>query len=225
MLKQTPVIAIIDNSIKHLSLNCLNYFAERTPYRYTYHLPSHYGVETLLQATRIDGMVILGSNSNVSDRLDWHKDLSTFVINKLEQGIPSLGICFGHQLIADALGCTVDFIQNDQKKFSGSREIIFNHDYFNYFRKDEKLTLGYAHQQEIKKIPDDFIPFASSHLCEFEMIFHKQYPFWGVQGHPESDNGFIQRNMTPLPTDQEHHDILQGGDKVLKCFLSQFSLS
>lgn len=218
---KVPIIAVVDNSIEHLSLNCLNYFAERTSLRYTYHIPSFYGVQSLRQARKIDGLIILGSNSNVSDRLDWQKDLAKFVVEKLEKGIPTLGICFGHQLIADAFGAKVDFIDQSHSKRSGCHEITFEKNYIN-FTAGEKLTLGHAHKQEVKTLSNSLKKIASSSDCEFEMIIHKKLPFWGVQGHPESDRDFMQRNMTPIPIKADQQKILDGGDKVLKAFLSQF---
>lgn len=216
-----PIIAVIDNSIEHLSLNCLNYFAERTSFRYTYHIPSFYGIESLRQARQIDGMIILGSNSNVSDRLAWQKDLATFVLEKLEQDIPTLGICFGHQLIADAFGAQIDFIDQSHSKRSGCHKLIFEKDYIS-FSRGEELSLGYAHTQEIKTLPDSLEKIASSKDCDIEMIIHKKLPFWGVQGHPESDRDFMKRNMTPVPGKDDQQKILDGGDKILKAFLSQF---
>jgi GMP synthase (glutamine-hydrolysing) len=218
----TPIIAIIDNSINHLSLNTLNFFAQRTKLRYTYHIPSFYGIESLEELNQIDGMVILGSNSYVSDRLDWQKALAEFVVKHIEKNIPSLGICFGHQLIADAYGAKVDYVTTPEDHYSGARTVHFDRDALG-FSAGESVVLGYAHRQEVKTLPQDFIALAHSDVCKYEILKHKKFPYWSTQGHPEADRGFMQRTMSPVPSPEDQQKIISGGDKILKGFLSCYA--
>jgi GMP synthase-like glutamine amidotransferase len=55
-----------------------------------------------------DGIVITGSRQSVGDGSPWIDDLATLVVDAHEQDVPLVGICFGHQLIAHAMGGRVD---------------------------------------------------------------------------------------------------------------------
>jgi GMP synthase-like glutamine amidotransferase len=55
-----------------------------------------------------DGIVITGSRRSVGDDLPWIDDLVELVVRAHQRNVPVVGICFGHQLIAHALGGRVD---------------------------------------------------------------------------------------------------------------------
>jgi GMP synthase-like glutamine amidotransferase len=51
-----------------------------------------------------DGWLITGSRHGVYENLDWMLELEAFICDITEQKVPLVGICFGHQIIAQALG-------------------------------------------------------------------------------------------------------------------------
>lgn len=55
-----------------------------------------------------EGLLITGSRRSVDDDLPWIRDLGELIVAAYEQDVPVVGICFGHQLIAHALGGRVD---------------------------------------------------------------------------------------------------------------------
>lgn len=55
----------------------------------------------------VAGILITGSHAMVTDGLPWMQACAAWLRAALEQGIPVLGICFGHQLLAHALGGVV----------------------------------------------------------------------------------------------------------------------
>lgn len=56
----------------------------------------------------IDGFVVTGSRASVYWDEQWIDDLRPWTETALDRGIPALGICFGHQFLADTLGGEVE---------------------------------------------------------------------------------------------------------------------
>ncbi|MBG6245481.1 GMP synthase [Candidatus Symbiopectobacterium sp. 'North America'] len=63
--------------------------------------------ERLPQPDAVAGAVISGSWSMVTDRLDWSESTAAWLREAYQAQLPLLGVCYGHQLLADVLGGTV----------------------------------------------------------------------------------------------------------------------
>ena len=218
MPHKRKLIAIVDCSIKHQFIRCFNKLVETQNHQFTYHIPSFYGLSSLLMQKKFDGIIVLGSNSNVSDQFDWHIQLANFIQTKLKVGVPTLGICFGHQLIAHSFGATIDYVYEDKKKLAGPREITFLKDSYG-FKKNQSLTVGVAHYQEIKTLPKDLIQLATSPTIKYEVVTHKNLPFLGIQGHPESSVDFIRRNIEEEMEQPFMDQIIHGGETFIDHFI------
>lgn len=180
------LIAVLDNFIETPALKNFNELVENySKLRFTYHSPSLFGKETLSQLKKVDGIIIFGSKSHVFEKLSWHQDVLDFVIPKLESGTPTLGICFGHQLIASYYGCEVDYINQEEENFTEIRKL-------HLFEKNIELELSYAHVQCIKKLSNNFIHLGASSISHFDYIKHKTYPFTGIQAHPETSLEYLK---------------------------------
>ncbi|MGA1346176.1 MAG: type 1 glutamine amidotransferase [Ilumatobacteraceae bacterium] len=58
-------------------------------------------------ASECDGWVITGSRAGVYEQHDWIPPLVGLVRSAIEERVPTVGVCFGHQLVAHALGAPV----------------------------------------------------------------------------------------------------------------------
>ena len=56
------------------------------------------------QPTDWDGIVITGSPAMVSERAEWSETAAAWTRQAVEAQVPVLGVCYGHQLLAHALG-------------------------------------------------------------------------------------------------------------------------
>ena len=65
--------------------------------------------ETLPEPSLCSGVVITGSAAMVSDRHAWSEYVAQWLLQAIDYRLPVLGICYGHQLLAHALGGVVDF--------------------------------------------------------------------------------------------------------------------
>lgn len=186
-------IAIIDCSINTPSIVCFNRMQMASPIKLTYHHASKFGLESLKMAPA-NGYVILGSYSNVEDRYPWQRDLAGFAEEKLKQGTPVMGVCFGHQLMADRFGCWIEPNSEDRKtSFEGTRKIEIKTNRFGIEPKQTELFV--AHKFQIKKLSDQIEVIATSEDCPYDGIQHKTLPFVGFQAHPEGSTTFARESI------------------------------
>ena len=64
--------------------------------------------ETLPRPDRFGGLLITGSPASVRDEASWMDSLGRWALAAADAGVPVLGVCFGHQLLGEALGGRVE---------------------------------------------------------------------------------------------------------------------
>lgn len=66
--------------------------------------------EKLPDTKEIAGAIITGSGAMVTERLPWSEDTAAWIRGAVDAETPLFGVCFGHQLMAHALGGRVDYL-------------------------------------------------------------------------------------------------------------------
>ncbi|MCD8044131.1 MAG: type 1 glutamine amidotransferase [Tannerellaceae bacterium] len=131
--------------------------------------------------------LIPGSNSGAYEKKKWIKELICFIREANRKKVPMAGICFGHQVIAQALGGEV---QPSEKGWgTGIRTSrIIRSNGLEYF-PEGALSLHYNHHDQVIKLPPEAICFATSDFCPHEG-FQIGDHILTFQGHPEYTNEY-----------------------------------
>jgi GMP synthase (glutamine-hydrolysing) len=135
----------------------------------------------------LDGVVITGSHAMVTTREPWSERLADWLAGAVAGGIPVLGICFGHQLLAHALGGEVGFhpagpevgTVTVQSHPAARTDALFA-DLPPYFRAQA------FHFQTVRTLPPGARLLAGNNF-EPHHAFAYGESAWGVQFHPEFD--------------------------------------
>lgn len=182
----------------------------------SYHLPCILGMDSVYAREKqvsIGGILILGSSSHVSQHLPWQKELQTWLEKKVASAIPTLGICFGHQLIGHMFGAVVDKYKPGVK-LSGFRKVqIIAEPRLHMPNQEGELMV--SHEEVVKQLPRDFQLLAHSSEVEIDAFSHKNLPIWGWQAHIEADELFCKDMDLPA----NYSPKLKFGHSLLKHFL------
>lgn len=136
---------------------------------------------------RFSGVILTGSHAMVTEHRDWSLRTAAWIPAVIRSAIPLLGICYGHQLIAHALGGCVG--NNPRGRQFGTVSIT-KHASAETDPLFTDLPGSFAahtcHTQCALSLPADAICLAAS-----PMDAHQAYRIgdrtWGVQFHPEFD--------------------------------------
>ena len=159
----------------------------------------------------IGGLVITGSHAMVTDHEDWSERIADWLPGVVEQGIPTLGICYGHQLLAYALGGEVG--DNPNGLEFGTVDLHLN----GAAGKDalfgalpSPIQGQVCHAQAVLSLPPGARLLASSAMDPHSALVLGDCA-WGVQFHPEFDRDVLVEYIRTYRQDLQE----QGNDPDL----------
>jgi GMP synthase-like glutamine amidotransferase len=148
-----------------------------------------YNDEPLPPPDAQDAVVISGSRFGVYEEAPWMVELECFIRALFRAKIPIFGICFGHQIIAKAMGGSVEM--SDRGWGLGTKEYRLAP---NTYEFSGPLCAHAVHQDQIVKLPDNATVLGGNGHCPFAILGCDQAPVASVQFHPE----FTQSYLTDL---------------------------
>ena len=143
-------------------------------------------------AEGLAGVLVSGSGAMVTERLDWSERTAGWLRDAAEAGLPLFGICYGHQLLAHALGGAVDY--NPRGREMGTVELALadtaGADPL-FAGLPATLAAHATHLQTVTAPPPGATVLARSALDDCQ-AFRWGEATWGVQFHPEFSTGMMR---------------------------------
>lgn len=145
------------------------------------------------------GIVITGSPAMVSDRSAWSEAAAAWLRHAIEAGQPILGVCYGHQLLAHALGGHVDYHPQGRetgtvligKAAEAATDPLFG-------ATPQTFRAHASHQQSVLQLPPGAIVLARSAHDPHHAVRYAPN-VWGLQFHPEWSveimRGYMHRGL------------------------------
>lgn len=131
-----------------------------------------------------DGWLITGSKHGAYEDHAWIPPLEDFIRDTYADGRPLIGVCFGHQIIAQALGGKVE-------KFAGGWAVGRTE----YRIGDQTFALNAWHQDQVVEIPEGARVIGISDFCRNAALVYDTR-IWTIQPHPEFEPSFIDGLIT-----------------------------
>ncbi len=136
------------------------------------------------------GIIFTGGPNSVYDEKAPHIDPGVFSL-----GVPILGICYGCQLMAQALGGAVTPAQDDSAREYGKTHTYFDPSCRLFKGLPAESVTWMSHGDYMAKVPESFSLAAHSDSCPNVAIADEARGFYGVQFHPEVNHTEYGRDM------------------------------
>jgi len=148
----------------------------------------------------VKALILSGGPYSVDEKAEFLR-VASEVAELAKSGIPVLGICFGHQLIAYYMGSKLE--KGGRGEFGRTRVFVVSEDSL-FSSVPREFTAWMSHNDSVTELPEGFEVLAISENGVIAAYRHKEIPVYGVQFHPEV-------------THTEH------GSTILKNFLSMIA--
>lgn len=145
-----------------------------------------------------DGWLLTGSRHGAYEDHAFIPPLEDFIRRVHDAGVPMVGICFGHQIIAQALGGTV--VKHPGGWAVGAQDYDFG---------GQPVTLNAWHQDQVVALPPGAQVAGRNAFCENAALIYGDRAFT-VQAHPEFGDDFIQGLMDTRAKGVVPDDLLAG---------------
>ena len=153
-----------------------------------------YGDEFPVDAKACDGWIVTGSLHSAYEKLPWMLKLEALIREAIAGKQPVIGICFGHQIMATAMGGTVE------KAPSGKWGAAVHTYQIGVDAKDrpqwmgegtDSFSLQASHQDQVTVLPESGCLIAGNAFCPNGMIAYGDSGL-SMQLHPELESGIIE---------------------------------
>jgi GMP synthase-like glutamine amidotransferase len=132
--------------------------------------------------SQFDGWAISGSKNNVSENLSWMPKLKALILDAYGAKQPIVGICFGHQIIADAFGGNVERYEGGWGL--GLHTYQLTPGYESLIGDEKTFSINAVHQDQVINKPNNSDVIAQSDFCKNAGLIYGDL-ILSFQAHPE----------------------------------------
>lgn len=129
------------------------------------------------------GVVITGSSASVYDQEPWSEEALGWIRGAVAAGVPVLGVCYGHQLLGEALGGP-GTVRRAAGPEVGYHTVRLRRGDPLFDALPEQFTTFMTHNDEVVARPG-FEVWGDSDACALQALRVPGRPVWGVQFHVE----------------------------------------
>lgn len=141
----------------------------------------------------VDGWIISGSKHGVYEDHAWIPPLKAFIRAAAKARAPMIGVCFGHQIMAEALGGAAVKSEKGWGLGPQAYDIVAKPGWMS--GAPEQVTLIAVHQDQVTALPPDATRVACSAFCENAALVYgdPERPYAiSIQPHPEFTADFAR---------------------------------
>jgi len=191
-----------------------------------------YNEEFPTDLPKYSGIFISGSPHGAYEDIPFIHREHELIQEAAQAGIPMLGVCFGHQILASALcgrdqvfrrkTCEVGYKTLDVTKFAvddGIAAALY-----------PKFDMFVWHNDEVRGDHPDMTIIATTADCPNHIFRYRDQPIWGIQGHPEvtldESRIWFEENRRDLEDDGADVEVLHrtaSETRIAKTMLQSFA--
>ena len=169
--------------------------------------------EALPQSAAFDGLLITGSAAGVYEGHEWIAPLEGLIRETATARKPQFGICFGHQIMAQAFGGVVE------KSDKGWGVGVHAYDVFNPAPWMDpplgRMACAVSHQDQVTTLPPSARRLGGSAFCENGFLSYDHAPAASMQPHPEFSHDYADA-LLRLRRERVGEDLADEGLRTLK---------
>ena len=129
-------------------------------------------------------IILTGSEASILEHRPWFDTESTLIRAAIDQNIPVLGSCFGHQMLVYALAGP-EFLQRSNPPEVGWAEVEMTGSDELFDDLPNPWDTFVYHFDEAVDPPPPWIKLGRTKHCDTHVLRYGTHPVWGIQAHPE----------------------------------------
>lgn len=136
----------------------------------------------------VEAILITGSSAGVYEDHHWIEPLEAFIRAAGAAGVPQVGVCFGHQIMAQAFG---GHVRKSERGWGVGRHVYDVLEAADWMAPTiPRFALTASHQDQVETLPPGARILARSDHTPFAALAYEHAPAISFQGHPEMSDAF-----------------------------------